>query len=108
MEVRVVGSCLTWAGGVTWRHTAALREQIFDLLEEPAILQLFLDVSSVDRIDRTGVALLVGANQWAAAMNRQLVLIDRSGLITTALTDAKVRDDFVIRSDRTSQQAPPG
>ncbi|HEY7857229.1 MAG TPA: STAS domain-containing protein [Candidatus Nanopelagicales bacterium] len=105
-EVRVREGRCTWIGEVTWRQTAMLREQIFDLLEADASAPLFLDVSSVERIDRTGVALLIGSNHRATAMNRHLVLIDDSGLIADALSDAGVRSSFDIRTtDSTSHGA---
>ena len=97
-EVFVQESRCTWIGEVTWRHTATLREQIFDLLEAHTSDPLLLDVSSVERIDRTGVALLVGSNHRAASMKRQLVLIDDAGLITAALSAAGVRSSFVIHT----------
>ncbi len=104
-EVRVRDSRCTWIGEVTWRHTATLREQIFDLLEAQMSDRLFLDVSSVEVIDRTGVALLIGSNHRATAMNRKLVLIDDTGLTTAALSDAGVLASFDIRtSDTTSRE----
>lgn len=97
-EVLVRESRCTWIGEVTWRHTATLREQIFDLLETDPPVPLFLDVSAVSCIDRTGVALLIGSNHRAAAMGRRLVLVDRTGLVTRTLAAAGVLPSFVIRS----------
>ncbi len=104
-EVFVRDSRCTWSGEVTWRQTATLREQIFDLLELDTSAQVLLDVTLVTSIDRTGVALLIGSNHRAAVLHRQLVLIDGVGHVATALSDAGVRPSFVIHAtDPTSPQ----
>lgn len=105
-EISVRDSRCTWIGEVTWRHTATLREQLFDLLESRTSGPLFLDVTLVDRIDRTGVALLIGSNHRATALNRQLVLIDGSGLTSAALAGAGVRSGFVIHDPRNLGVSP--
>lgn len=86
----------TWIGEVTWRHTATLREQLLDLLELHRSGPVYLDVSAVERIDRIGVALLVGSNHRAHAMHRELVLVDRAGLVTNALRESGVSASFRI------------
>lgn len=86
----------SWHGELTWRRTAELRESLFDLLEVPTLDRLFLDVTAVDTIDRTGVALLVGGHHRAAAMSRRLVLVDRGGTVAGALSDAGVLAGFAF------------
>ena len=85
-EVFVRDSRCTWSGEVTWRQTATLREQIFDLLQLDTSAQVLLDVTLVTSIDRTGVALLIGSNHRAAGVHRRLVLIDGVGHVATALS----------------------
>lgn len=84
----------SWSGAVTWRRTAELREQIFDLLEDPHLDRLFLDVTAVESLDRTGVALLIGCHHRAAAMARTLILVDHRGTVIRALADACVLSGF--------------
>lgn len=84
----------SWCGELTWRRTAELREALFDLLEQPGLQRLVLDLTGVEVIDRTGVALLVGCHHRAAAMSRRLVLVDRSGAVAGALFCAGVLGGF--------------
>ena len=107
-----VGSpeALVWIGEVTWREVAALREQLFDQMDTRRD-GVSLDVRRVTVIDRTGLALLIGANHRAHSMGRPLVLVDDAGPVTSALTTAHVIADFdVIRlldpSRSTSDPSP--
>lgn len=84
------------AGDVTWRETAGLREALFDLLEAPGQGGLSLDVRAVTRIDRTGVALLIGVNHRAAALGRPFTLLDAHGPVTRMLSDLRMLDDFDV------------
>lgn len=97
-ETRIRDSRCTWAGEVTWRDTATLREQLLDLLEAPGTGPVTVDVTGVERIDRTGIALLVGSSRRAAAIGRGLVLVDRAGIVSTALSGVGVRSSFSIRT----------
>lgn len=82
-----------WHGELTWRRTAELREMLFDLLEAE-LGRLVLDVSAVHAVDRTGVALLVGCRRRAAIIGRSLVLVDRHGVVTDALSAAGLLSAF--------------
>lgn len=86
----------SWCGELTWRRTAELREAVFDLLEQPGLRRLVLDVTGVEVIDRTGVALLVGCHHRAAAMSRTLVLVDGGGTVSDALSGAGVISAFAF------------
>ena len=94
------GVCVL-AGEVTWRETAALREALFDLLEAPGQGGLSLDVRAVTGIDRTGVALLIGANHRAAALGHPFILIDAYGPVTRMLSGLRMLRDFAVT------QTPP-
>jgi anti-anti-sigma regulatory factor len=89
------GVCVV-AGEVIWRETAALREALFDLLEAPGHDGLTLDVRAVTRIDRTGVALLIGANHRAAALGHPFTLIDAHGPVTRVLSGLRMLGDFEV------------
>ena len=91
-----VSSVCVWAGEVTWRETAGLREALFDLLEAPGQGRVSLDVRAVTRIDRTGVALLIGANHRAAALGRPLSLVDAHGPVTRKLSGLGMLGDFEV------------
>jgi anti-anti-sigma regulatory factor len=84
----------SWSGPVTWRETAALREDLFDRLEASEGGTLWLDVRDVSVIDRTGVALLTGAQHRAHALQRGFVLIDTNGAVTTTLTRLHLQEQF--------------
>jgi len=86
----------SWVGNVTWRETAALREELFDALEVPGAISLRLDVRAVNSIDRSGIALLIGANHRATATGRQLVLIDANGVVTNTLSRMRFAGEFAI------------
>ena len=64
-----------WEGNITWREVPHLREELFDALDG-ADESLRLDVRHVTGIDRTGVALLIGANLRATSLRRPLTIID--------------------------------
>ena len=85
-----------WTGDVSWHVTADLREALFDQLEAPGRTTLRLDVRGVSSIDRTGVALLIGANHRAAARGRRLELVDTDGPVTRALAAVHMLRDFVV------------
>jgi ABC-type transporter Mla MlaB component len=82
-------------GEVTWRHVAELREVLFDEMDA-CDSGVRLDVRRVTEIDRTGVALLIGANHRAQALRKPLTLVDDSGVVTEALTRAQVTADFLM------------
>jgi len=82
-----------WTGEVTWRQVADLREEFFDAMDVGAG-DLGLDVRGVTVIDRTGIALLIGANHRARSMGRALVLLDADGPVTEALRRAHALTDF--------------
>jgi anti-anti-sigma regulatory factor len=82
-----------WTGEWTWRQVAELRERLFDEMDASAD-GLCLDVRGVTGIDRTGVALLIGANHRARALGRPLALLDEDGPVTEALRGAHVLSDF--------------
>jgi anti-anti-sigma regulatory factor len=82
-----------WVGEVTWRQVAELREVLFDEMDA-CECGLCLDVRLVTEIDRTGIALLIGANHFAHSMGRPLVLLDESGPVSDALVRAHVMADF--------------
>jgi anti-anti-sigma factor len=88
----------SWEGDVTWRETADLRQELFDSLEVPGASGLRLDVRGVSSIDRSGIALLIGANHRAAATGRQLILIDANGTVTNTLARMRLSRDFSITS----------
>jgi len=81
---------------VTWRDVPNLRDRLFDVLERPDLTGVRLDVRGVSRIDLTGIRLLVGANQRAAALGRQLVLIDRDGPVSVALARVRMLGRFLV------------
>lgn len=89
------GVCVL-AGEVTWRETSGLREALFDLLEAPGQDGLSLDVRAVTRIDRTGVALLIGANHRAAALGHRFTLLDEYGPVTRVLSGLRMLGDFDV------------
>lgn len=95
LVVPASGVCVL-AGEVTWRETAGLREALFDLLEAPGQERVSLDVRAVTRIDRTGVALLIGANHRAAALGLRFTLLDAHGPVTRVLSDLRMLDDFEV------------
>jgi anti-anti-sigma regulatory factor len=82
-----------WTGEVTWRQVAELREQLFDAMDIGAGDQ-GLDVRGVRVIDRTGIALLIGANHRARSLGRALVLLDSDGPVTEALRRAHAITDL--------------
>jgi anti-anti-sigma regulatory factor len=84
----------SWSGPVTWRETAALREDLFDRLEASEGGTLWLDVRDVSVIDRTGVALLAGAQHRAHELQHGFVLIDANGAVTTTLTRLHLQEQF--------------
>jgi anti-anti-sigma factor len=85
-----------WTGDVTWHVTADLRDALFDQLEAPGRPGVRLDVRGVSSIDKTGVALLIGANHRAAARGRRLELVDTDGPVTRALAAMHLLRDFVV------------
>ncbi|MFI5099405.1 MAG: STAS domain-containing protein [Actinomycetes bacterium] len=87
---------LAWAGDVTWQVTAALREALFDALVATGQTGVRLDVREVRSIDRSGIALLVGANHRAAALGRLLVLTDNNGPVTRALSALHLLNGFHV------------
>ena len=86
---------MVWTGEVTWREVAGLREQLFDQMDTCRD-GVSLDVRRVTVIDRTGLALLIGANHRAHSMGRPLSLVDDAGPVTSALTTAHVIADFDV------------
>jgi carboxylate-amine ligase len=89
-----------WDGDVTWRRVAEMREVLFDEIDAHPD-GLVLDVHQVTGIDRTGVALLIGANYRAHSLARSLTLLDDDGIVTAALARAHACDDFtMIRGTR--------
>ena len=88
-----------WAGEVTWRQVAELREHLFDAIDSHPD-GVLLDVGAVTDIDRTGIALLIGANIRANSAGRPLTLIDDTGQVTAALTRAHVIGDFRLTRAR--------
>ena len=62
--------------------SAKLREALFDALEAAGQTGVRLDVRQVPSIDKSRVALLVGANHRAAALGRTLVRTDHNGPVT--------------------------
>ena len=82
-------------GELTWRHVAELREALFDEMDA-CDCGLCLDVRRVTEIDRTGVALLIGANHRALSMGKPLTLMDPSGVVAAALARAHVTTDFQV------------
>jgi anti-anti-sigma factor len=98
---------LTWAGDVSWRATSALREALFDALEVTGQTRVRLDVREVRSIDRSGIALLIGANHRAAALGRLLVLVDQGGPVTTALSAAHLLNGFNVTQVVTTGEDPP-
>ena len=90
-----VGEAVVWIGEVTWREVAGLREELFDQMDARPD-GVILDVRRVTVIDRTGLALLIGANHRARSMGRPLTLVDDRGPVTAALAAASVVADFAI------------
>jgi len=86
---------VVWAGEVTWREVADLRESLFDAMDAH-LVGVQLDVRLVTFIDRTGIALLIGANHRSHSMGRPLILLDDNGPVTAALTGAHVGSDFTV------------
>ena len=95
-EIDATQQVCHWAGAVTWRETADLRESLLDQLEAGSNGALWLDVREVSVIDRCGVALLIGALHRAQAMGRRLVLIDAMGPVTSTLVQLHRIDQFHI------------
>ena len=87
---------VVWAGAINWQATPDLRPVLFDALEVPAHVGVQLDVRAVTAIDRSGIALLIGANHRAPAMGRQLILIDRGGPVTTTLANLRLLRAFRV------------
>jgi anti-anti-sigma factor len=87
---------LVWAGTINWQATPDLRPVLFDALEVRGRVGVELDVRAVTSIDRSGIALLIGANHRAAAMGRQLILIDRGGPVTTTLANLRLLRAFRV------------
>ncbi len=87
-----------WVGDVTWRQVAELREALFDQMDA-CDRGVRLDVRRVTEIDRTGVALLIGANHRARSMGKPLTLVDDGGVVTQALARAQVVSDFQMDND---------
>jgi anti-anti-sigma regulatory factor len=90
----VTDPCTRWSGAVTGADVTALRGQLFDALEAPGVSILWLDVRDVTDIDRAGVALLLGAQGRAAALDRQLILIDSGGVVTDTLNGLLLRGEL--------------
>jgi anti-anti-sigma regulatory factor len=84
-----------WLGEVTWRQVAELRDALFDEMDARA-LGVCLDVRRVTEIDRTGIALLIGANHRARSMGKPLTLVDDAGVVTEALMRAKLMSEFQL------------
>ena len=82
-----------WTGEVTWRQVAELREELFDAMDVGTGDQ-GLDVRGVTLIDRTGIALLIGANHRSRSLGGRLVLLDDEGPVTVALRRAHAIADF--------------
>jgi anti-anti-sigma factor len=87
---------LAWAGDISERVTAPLREALFEALELTGQTGVRLDVRAVRSIDRTGIALLVGANHRAAALGRLFVLTDNNGPVTRALSAEHLLKGFHV------------
>jgi len=87
-----------WVGEVTWRHVAELREALFDEMDA-CHSGVRLDVRRVTEIDRTGVALLIGANHRAQSLGKPLTLVDEDGVVTEALARAQVISEFQMAGD---------
>ena len=85
-----------WGGDITWRDVAERREALFDCLEAADSLGVTLDVREVTSIDRTGVALLIGANHRAFATGRRMVILDSYGPVTSALARMHLLGSFVV------------
>ena len=85
-----------WSGEITWRTTAHLRDDLYNLLESSGSTMVRLDVSAVTGIDGAGIAVLIGANHRAAAMGLRLVLIDRAGPVTTSLRRMHLLSKFQV------------
>jgi anti-anti-sigma regulatory factor len=86
----------TWHGAVTSHETPALREQLFSLLDSAGGTSLRVDVRGVTAIDRSGIAVLIGARRRAAATGRTFVLIDSGGPVSTELRRMHVLDSFLV------------
>jgi anti-anti-sigma regulatory factor len=90
-----VADDVVWSGEITWRGNARLRENLFDRLEDHGARgDLRVDVRAVTALDKTGVALLIGANHRAHSLDRSLVLIDAHGPVTAALVGLGIDNDF--------------
>jgi glutamate---cysteine ligase / carboxylate-amine ligase len=101
------GPTLVWAGDVTTRRVKELRDLLFDQIDAHPD-GLTLDMREVTGIDRTGVALLIGANVRAHSLARTLTILDDGGIVSTALARAHVRDDFTIRRLGAGDSTGPG
>jgi len=103
---------VVWGGEVTWREVAGLRENLFDAMDAQQV-SVQLDVRLVTVIDRTGIALLIGANHRSHSVRRPLILVDDNGPVTAALTAAHVVTDFTLApsagvpAQRTARGAAP-
>jgi len=86
---------VVWVGEVTWREVADLRESLFDAMDAH-LVGVQLDVRLVTFIDRTGIALLIGANHRSHSMGRPLIVLDDNGPVTAALTGAHVASDLAV------------
>lgn len=105
-ESQQVHSTHVWDGEVTWRRVAELRELLLDELDTHAD-GLLLDVRKVTSIDRTGVALLIGANMRAKSLARRLTLgDDADGVVTAALRRAHVINDFTLAQAPGASEIP--
>jgi len=89
------GEAVEWSGEVTWREVAGLREELFDRMDARPD-GVSLDVRQVTVIDRTGLALLIGANHRARSIGRPLTLVAADGPVTSALSAGCVLPDFTI------------
>ena len=87
---------LVWAGDITGQVTAPLRETLFAALAAAGRTGVELDLRDVRSIDRSGVALLIGANHRAADVGRALVLVDRNGPVTRALSALRLLHAFEV------------
>ena len=85
-----------WHGAVTGQETPALREQLFDLMDTSGATSLRVDVRGVTSIDRSGIAVLIGAKHRAAATGKTFVLIDSGGPVSQALRRMHALESFLV------------
>lgn len=85
-----------WVGEVTCLQTPALRDQLMASLQTLGGAAIRLNVALVTKIDATGIALLIAANNRAAGVGRRFILVDSAGPVSQELMRLHLIQNFII------------